>query len=189
MKTNRTKKTLIISAFPGCGKTYLYQNQGKLGFKHFGKDVVFSVCDSDSSRYEKHDGWERQYVDDMEERLGTVDFLLVAQQDEMLAELESRKIPFVIVAPNNAMWLPEEERRLIKQQWFGRFVLRNNSHIRDFNRWFTSLKEKYDDWTSVERLMEHNPVSLFLLKQDQYLSSIITDLYYKKEAHSFYTVQ
>ena len=184
------KRTLIVSAFPGCGKTYLSENQDKLRFKFFGESKKFSFCDSDSSHWKKCENWQKQYVDDIEKKLGTVDFLFVSQHEDVLAELETRHIPFVVVAPDNSEWLSDDEKRLVKQQWFGRFVLRDNSHIKDFAnwRWLNTLKDNYDAWTSVEHLTKHNPVSFFLLEQNQYLSSIIGDLYWKKENYGSYTV-
>lgn len=43
------KKTLIVSVFAGCGKTWLTQHQEQYGYM---------ICDSDSSSYEKVNGWE-----------------------------------------------------------------------------------------------------------------------------------
>lgn len=40
--------TMIISAFPACGKTYLYERQNKLKFTYFGEKKSFTFCDSDS---------------------------------------------------------------------------------------------------------------------------------------------
>lgn len=90
----------------------------------------------------------------------------------------------MVVAPNNSDRISDEERLLIKQQWFGRFILRDNSHIKDFDKWLSSLKKNYDDWTSVESLIGWLPADLILLSQDQYLLSVIEDLYYSKELTS-----
>lgn len=38
------KKTMIISAFPACGKTYLYENQDTLNFKYLGENLKFTFC-------------------------------------------------------------------------------------------------------------------------------------------------
>ena len=179
---------MVVSAFPACGKTYLYENQDDLLFSYLGESIKFTFLDSDSSKYKKHEGWEKEYVDDLEKKLGTADFLFICQYPEVLAELEKRNIPFVVVAPDNSEWISIQERRCIKQQWFGMFVLRDNNHIKDFNKWVSDLKENYDMWTTVEWLTKYNPVSFFLLKQDEYLSSIIEDLYWKKERYACYTV-
>lgn len=181
-------KTMIVSAFPACGKIYLYENQDDLLFSYLGESIKFTFLDSDSSKYKKHEGWEKEYVDDLEKKLGTADFLFICQYPEVLAELEKRNTPFVVVAPDNSEWISIQGRRCIKQQWFGRFVLRDNNHIKDFNKWVSDLKENYDMWTTIEWLTKYNPVSFFLLKQDEYLSSIIEDLYWKKERYACYTV-
>lgn len=173
--------TMIISAFPACGKTYLYENQDELIFKYHGKNRKFSFFDFTSSDYKKDDGWEKQYVSDLEKKIGTVDFLFISQYEEILQELNERNIPFSVVAPSNSEWISDNERQLIKQQWFGRFILRDNSHIKNFEEWLELLKNKYDEWTSVDHLTKYNPASFFLLDGNQYLSDIIKDLYWKKE--------
>lgn len=40
-------KTMIVSVFAGCGKTWLTQHQEQYGY---------AICDSDSSSYEKVNG-------------------------------------------------------------------------------------------------------------------------------------
>lgn len=173
--------TMIVSAFPGCGKTYLYERQDILNFTYLGERKRFTFCDSDSSKYKKECGWEKKYADDIEKKLGTVDFLFISQHEEILQELNSRNIPFVIVSPDNAYWTSDLKRQLVKQQWFGRFLLRDNSHIKDFSSWLSTLKDNYDNWTSIKHITKYNPTSFFLLEETQYISDIIADLYWKKE--------
>ena len=180
------KRTLIVSAFPACGKTYLYRNQKDLLFGPKGVKVCYSFLDSDSSRFKKYDGWEKDYVDYIENHIGSVDFIFISQHDEVLRELKYRRIPFVTVAPCNTSCANDKERQLIKQQWFGRFVLRDNSHIYDLHAWLKDLSENYDNWTSEEQLTKYDPVSFFVLHADQYLSDIIEDLYWKKETYDCY---
>ena len=75
-----------------------------------------------------------------------------------------------------------------EKQWFGRFVLRNNSHIKDFSKWLSHMKDIYDERTGLGFIVKHNPVSFFVLKQNQYLSDIIDDLYWKKQHCDAYIV-
>lgn len=175
--------TMIISAFPACGKTYLYERQDKLKFTYFGEKKSFTFCDSDSSQYKKEHGWEKKYVDDIEKKIGTIDFLFISQYENVFQELNNRNIPFIVISPDNASWTSDLERQLVKQQWFGRFILRDNSHIKDFVNWLESLKDNYDEWTSIEQITKYNPTSFFLLKETQYISDIIGDLYWKKETY------
>ena len=154
------------------GKTYISENQDIYNYR---------VMDSDSSKFEKHDGWEKEYVDHIISNIGKYDFIFIAQYPKVLELLNENGIPFVVVAPDNSENLSMKERQLIKQQWFGRFLLRNNSHIKDLERWIEELKANYDEWTSYEHLTEHNPSELVLLKENEYLSDRIEYLYTKKE--------
>jgi hypothetical protein len=173
--------TMVISAFPACGKTYLAKNQEALLFNDLGNRKKFTFEDIDSSRYARTPGWETIYADDIEKAIGTVDFIFIARYDEILNELNNRSIPFVVVAPDNSEYITEKERQIIKQQWFGRFLLRDNSHIGDFSGWMRQMIANYDEWTSEENLCRHKPVTFMLLKSDQYISDIIETLYWQKE--------
>lgn len=164
--------TMIISAFPGCGKTYIFKNQEKLGYK---------IIDSDSSKFKKDNGWEKEYVDYISSNIGKYDFIFISQHEEVLKELKDRNIQFIVVAPKNDETLSKKERQLIKQQWFGRFILRDNSHIRNLEVWIKKLDENYDEWTSYKHLTQYEPSLCILLNQDEYLSDKIEYLYFKKE--------
>lgn len=180
-------KTLIVSVFTGCGKTWISKHSDQFGY---------TMRDSDSSSYEKIKGWEKQYVADVlkQAQSGQYDFVFVCQTEVVLDEMDRQKVPYVIVEPNNIIWNKEEpkeyavQRQLIKQQWFGRIVLWDNSHIADFEQWFEHIKEIYDERTSLEFLSRHNQIAFFTLNQNQYLSDIINDLYWKKEHNSLYVV-
>lgn len=183
------KKTLVISAFSACGKTYLFNNQNRLLFRNYEDTIHYSFLDSDSSKFAKYDGWEREYVDQIESALGTVDFIFITQHSVVLEELKRRQLRFVMVFPNN-LYGSEKEKQLVKQQWFGRIILRDNSFLNeDFNKWFIHLQHKYDTWINEDTINHYNPVSFFTLNADQYLSDIIEDLYQKKETHSCYINQ
>lgn len=116
----------------------------------------------------------QRYVDFIEKLIGKRDFILICQYPEVLQELERRNIAFAIVAPENSK--NEREKQLIKQQWFGRFILRDNNHIEDMNGWLKLLMENFDSWTNIDRLKSFHPDKIILLKEDQYLSDIIHEL-------------
>ena len=182
------KKTLIISAFPACGKTFLYKNQEQLLFKsQDGLQIHYSFLDSDSSKFKKYDGWEKEYVNHIEENIGKVDSIFISQHDVVLQEIANRGLPAVTVGPENLPWTTNENKMLTKQQWFGRFVLRDNRHIANFMDWIKNLSENYDNWTSIQQQTKYCPIEFFPLGANQYLSNIIEELYYKKEIFSQYT--
>lgn len=181
------RKTLIVSVFSGCGKTWLTKHQQQFGYV---------ILDYDSSVYEKSKDWAARYVTDLMEQVfyEQYDFIFICQTGAVLDELDARGIPYVIVEPDNIIWNIYETterkriRQLIKQQWLGRLVLRDNSHIKDFPGWFQHIKETYDQKTSLDFIDAHQQRAFFLLRQDQYLSDIIDDLYWKKEHHDIYTL-
>lgn len=116
------RRTMVVSVFAGCGKTWLTNHQNQYGY---------SMRDSDSSTYEKTAGWEKEYINSfMEEaKSGKYDFIFVCQTESVIDEMDRQKIPYVIVEPDNIVWNEQEskerakERQIIKQQWFGRFIL------------------------------------------------------------------
>ncbi len=71
-------KMLIISAFIGCRKTYLFKNQEELLFRIYEERKHFSFLDSNSSKFGKQDGWEKEYVDSIQSVVGTVDFIFIS---------------------------------------------------------------------------------------------------------------
>lgn len=172
-------KTMVISAYAGVGKSWLVQNKDEIS-----KRYQFTCLDLDSSAYSKDDEqWVLHYIADIKKQIGIYDFIFVSMRKEVRQELTAQHIPFVTVAPDNVTWTSTRERLLTKQQWFGRFLLRDNSHIKNFPEWLKNMIDGYDCTTSIDNLTAYGAKSFFLLKHDQYLSDIIIDLYEKKEFH------
>lgn len=78
------RRTMVVSVFAGCGKTWLANHQNKYGY---------SMRDSDSSTYEKTAGWEKEYVNGfMEEaKSGKYDFVFVCQTESVIDEMDRQK--------------------------------------------------------------------------------------------------
>ncbi len=55
--------------------------------------------------------------------------------------------------------------------------MRDNSHIKDFDRWIKRQIEYYDERTSYEHLTLYQPIKVILLKENEYLSDKIDELY------------
>ena len=88
------KKTLIVSVFAGCGKTWLTQHHEQYGY---------SVCDSDSSSYEKVNGWEAHYITNILEKAksGQYDFVFICQTEYVINEMANKGITYIIVETDN----------------------------------------------------------------------------------------
>ena len=77
------RRTMVVSVFAGCGKTWLTNHQNQYGY---------SMRDSDSSTYEKTAGWEKEYINNfMEEaKSGKYDFIFVCQTESVIDRKSTR---------------------------------------------------------------------------------------------------
>ncbi len=121
-----SKKTIVVSAFPACGKTYAYKNyQDK-----------YSILDSDSSyfswKYEterddkgnplrgvrrvRNPEFPNNYIKHIQENIGKVDFILVSSHLQVREAMERAGINYVTVYPKKEML----------NEWVGRMYRRGN---------------------------------------------------------------
>lgn len=68
------KQTLVISAFPGCGKSHFFREN---------KDK--EVLDSDSSKFDKTH-FPQNYIEHIKSNLGKVDIIMVSSHKEVRDE-------------------------------------------------------------------------------------------------------
>ena len=157
------KDTKIISAFPACGKTYVFENfKGKV------------ILDSDSSKFSwvivgnqkvRHPDFPQNYIDHIKENIGKADYIFVSTHDNVRRALEKAGIDFYLVYPD----------RSLKEEWIGRCFLRGSGEnfcqlIADnWNNWIDGLEEDSKKHKSMK------------LKYGEYLSNVINfmDEYYE----------
>jgi hypothetical protein len=119
---------MIVSAFPGIGKTHVFNNPPLPGL---------TILDSDSSQFswaapgERHPEFPANYIEHIKShRVGT-DIILVSSHKEVRAALVEAKLPFALVFPN----------RDLKAAYVERFIRRGSSVS------FIKLVEtKWDEW-------------------------------------------
>ena len=157
------KDTKIISAFPACGKTYV--------FKNF-KDKV--ILDSDSSKFSwvivadqnvRHPDFPQNYINHIKENIGKVDYILVSTHENVRRALEEAGIDFYLVYPE----------RNLKEEWIGRCFLRGN---RENFCWL--IADNWDNW--IDGLEEDSKKHKYMkLKSGEHLSDVIRflDEYYE----------
>ena len=99
------KKTVIVSAFPACGKSYVFQNQGKIM-------TNFSCLDSDSSEFswvkdsegnntkERNPDFPNNYIQHIKDNIGKVDVIFVSSHSEVVNALEDNQLNWVKVVPD-----------------------------------------------------------------------------------------
>jgi len=149
--------TIVISAFPGCGKTYLFNHQGEYGF---------SIHDSDSSKF-KGDGWEEEYVKYILKNIQSnkYDFIFVSQHEKVLNLLNEHNVTIAKVIP----------RTECKEEYFNRYKNRNNDHIEDMSKFLNVLDKNWDNWTSEENMRVGNPKYEIWLNPGKYLADVILE--------------
>jgi hypothetical protein len=113
------KPTIIISAFPGCGKSYMFNNYN-------GKP--FTMLDSDSSQFswikddnenntkERNPDFPNNYIKHIKDNIRKVDVIFVSSHAIVRKALNENSINFFMVYPNKCM----------KDEWIGRFKQRGN---------------------------------------------------------------
>ena len=100
-----SKDTIIISAFPACGKTWCVENL---------KDK-FDMSDSDSSNFswvynksedgttakERNPDFPNNYITHIKSLIGKKDFIFVSSHDIVRKALEAERLPYFLVYPDN----------------------------------------------------------------------------------------
>lgn len=81
------KKTTIVSAFPGCGKSYASKN-------HPDKEI----SDSDSSKFDKSD-FPANYIKHIKSLIGKKDIVFVSSHKDVREALVKNNIKFALVYP------------------------------------------------------------------------------------------
>ena len=150
----------IIMAFPGSGKTYYEKNCGK------------RVLDLDSSKFRKTKDWEEHYVDIVEQIIkeDRYDVLLICPYTKVMQIMKNRSIDFTAEIPYSEN---NRERITIKEMMFGRYALRDQSHIRNPETWMYQMKKNYDMWTDPEEIKRYTPDVQYINLEKRYLSDII----------------
>ena len=157
------KDTKIISAFPACGKTYVFENF---------KDKI--ILDSDSSRFSwvivgkqkvRHPDFPQNYINHIKENIGKADYILVSTHENVRRALEDDGIDFYLVYPD----------RSLKAEWIGRCFLRGSD-----DKFCRLISDNWDEW--IDQLEEDSKKhESFQLISGEYLSHVIRflDEYYK----------
>jgi hypothetical protein len=147
------KDTKIISAFPGVGKSWL--------FEHYkGTDKI--VLDCDSSKFSwlsegvRNPDFPHNYIAHIKANIGKFDYILVSSHKEVCRVMNDNLINYILVYPHESL-IREYIQRLVKRgsdKKLIEFIRRN---------WFSFINE----------LKEEDCRLKIELLQGQYLSDII----------------
>jgi len=136
--------TMIISAFPGCGKSHYFRNN---------KDKI--VLDSDSSTFDKSD-FPRNYIEHIKSNIGKTDTIMVSSHKEVRDALVENGIFFTLVYPEPS----------IREEYVQRYIDRGSPES-----FVKLLTTNWDSW--ISELEEQRGCDKIKLKKGQYLSDVI----------------
>ena len=139
----------IISAFPGVGKSYFYQNTN------------MKVLDSDSSKYSWKNGlrnpdFPNNYMIHIKENL-SVDIILVSSHEVVRNALINEGLEYTLVFP----------QKELKEEYINRFKKRGSPES-----FIDLLSKNWNNW--ISELEEQQGCYKIKLKQGQYLSDILS---------------
>ena len=139
--------TLVVSAFPGCGKSHLFRNKGDK-----------KILDSDSSTFDKSQ-FPENYINHIKSNIGDVDMILVSSHKEVRDALQNQGINFTLVYP----------KKDNKDAYIQRYIDRGND-----GKFVELLKSNWDNW--MNELENQSGCNKVELNKGEYLSDIITKL-------------
>lgn len=149
-------KTQVISAFPCCGKSYIYNK-----FKN-----KYKILDSDSSNFSwitvngvrtRNPDFPHNYIQHIKENIGKVDYIFVSSHLEVRQALDEEDIPFMTFYPHPDML----------NEWIGRMYQRGD------NKYFIDFQ--INNWNNFTNNIVNEPYGyqLIRLKNNQYITDYI----------------
>jgi len=140
---DETKKTELVSAFPGSGKSHYFKNTSK------------KVLDSDSSTFDKSD-FPANYIRHIKEKMGTVDTILISSHEEVRDALVEADLYFTLIYPDISL----------KEEYINRYKERGNDD--DFVK---LLETNWDTW--LKDIKNQKNCKHIVLKSGEFLSDVI----------------
>ena len=173
------KATIIISAFPACGKSYMYNNYN-------GKP--YSMLDSDSSKFSwiyengvktdiRNPDFVTYYMNHIKENIGKVDVIFVSSHAEVRNALRENNLKYFMVYPSLDM-KEEMLNRMRKRGNDSKFIEFQESHYEQF---ITEIISECDKYSGVKfdkngRMVSGHCLRMPLSKDNPYIDNHMIDL-------------
>lgn len=139
----RSDNTIVVSAFPGVGKSYLFNN------------TSLKVLDSDSSTFDKS-LFPGNYIQHIKENIGKVDIILVSSHEVVRKALVAEGIPFALVYPGEDC----------KESYIARYKQRGSPEA-----FIKLLDDNFENW--VEDCREQGNCFSYELECGRYLTDLL----------------
>lgn len=149
-------KAILYSAFPGTGKTHLFQNQSDL-----------KVLDSDSSKFDKSE-FPGNYIKHIQNHLGKADVICISSHKEVRDALVAQNMIFSLVYPHVRL----------KDEYLQRFRGRG-----DVDGFIKLIASNWNNWLLELRNQKH--CKHIVLKSGEFLSEKICELKQERDRISF----
>lgn len=172
------KHTIVISAFPACGKTYTYKNFNK---------KPFSILDSDSSRYSwiyengvktdiRNPNFISDYISHIKENIGKVDVIFVSSHKEVREALRNNNIKYFIVYPSLDM-KNEMIKRMIDRGNDNKFIDYQRDHFEEFVKEIIEENRQLSEYTpTYDNGLRYTPChGIELNSKNPYISNNMID--------------
>lgn len=155
------KKTIVLSGFPGVGKSFMFNNVADL-----------TIIDSDSSQFswikdsegnntkERNPEFPNNYINHIKDNLGKVDIIMVSSHDVVREALKENNIDYLLFYPD----------RELKEEYIERYKSRGNDD--SFIKMIDSNWDKF-----IDEIENENFPILVKLETGEYIKSVI-DLYF-----------
>lgn len=188
-------KTKLLSVFPACGKTWIYEHQKELGI---------SVLDSDSSEFswmyrkrtpEEIEELKGYWGQEFDHLMSWEGYLNLIKDDEIRVrnpefpdnyieyikeQLEFDKYDYIFVSSHESVRKALNDagidftvvfpKRKLKNEWVGRCYLRENNGFP-----LSVLVDNWDKWIDQMHLEIRSGHRYKILKSNQYLSDVLFD--------------
>jgi len=138
--------TLLVSGFPGIGKSY-YCNKTNL-----------KVLDSDSSKFSKS-CFPGNYIKHIKDNLGKVDIIFISTHKQVRDALVKNNLEFTLVYPDISL----------KEEYKQRYKKRGSN-----NSFLMTLDLFWDEW--IKQLENQKNCNKIVLQSNEYLSHVINKL-------------
>jgi hypothetical protein len=148
------KNTKVISAYPCCGKSYIFDNVDSI-FRGEEEDII--ILDSDSSLFswiqengekKRNLDFPKNYIKHIKKNIGKADYIFVSSHKEVREALSKANIKFTLVVP---------EKKLLND-WMIRMYNRGNDdnfinlQIDNWDKWLNEIDEEKGTYSKIIRL-------------------------------------
>jgi len=140
-------ETKIISAFPGTGKTYVYEM--------FKDNENYKIIDSDSSKFNKKQ-WPINYIQHIVSQIGKADIIFISSHQEVRDALTASGIDYNLMYP----------KKTLKKTYLRRYKKRKSPEA-----FIDYVDAFWDKW--IDSCEKQEGCNKIVLQKNQYILDLI----------------